>query len=209
MAFALFPAECASTLSNARWYVRLTFEPSFEMLFLLSRKEVQRDLVLSKNQISAIKQLRIAQTRSNYRTSHSQSLTNQFLNDSLQVEREQRVESGVTQQHKELKDRIENILSENQWNRLNQLVVQLEGPTIIFRQQRITDALGIAPEQMRGVQDLHQRYREFISSALYRYMGLQMNPQSRDISEADLKRELECLSYVIERAMREECRLSR
>jgi hypothetical protein len=191
-----------TSAQTARHYLDL-YEDEFshDRLRLLDRPEVQRDLALTTNQITALSRCWHAKKDEipglpKMIREHQQELSGIDSNDQRRSEilQKHNVEySAILAAHQS--NSVVTILTSNQAARLTQLLVQMRGPVIILYDRGIQDTLQITADQKEDLKRSLNYYSPTFSEMIRRYGRQQVSGIVRE-TEEEREQELDALALA-------------
>ncbi len=189
---------------SARRYV-MAYETRVYMLFsLLDRKEVQKELKLTKQQLEEIKRCWRGEDKEleiklkHLCKKHKEEMGNPLLSEEEKVqliEQFNKVLDNVIKKYQE--NRLRNILTLEQWQRLFQLYLQTIGPVAIFSIQEVAESLRLTDSQRKEMKKIISYYHPVLTF-LRREFGLaQFNDISLGDTEEEREKTMEALITII------------
>lgn len=188
---------------TARRYGEIHDDPIFLLFSLLERREVQTDLGLSSNQLAAIKEAwflpadRIPGVNdliTEYKAKRSNPQTIDTEKQKLKDWFESELKRLISSQKMEA---LRMVLSSNQFARLNELFIQMQGPRVLATDTGLTARLGLSAEQNERIRKIIAYYEPDLRVIRGRYGRQQINARREDESREDRAEELHCLFVVM------------
>lgn len=188
--------------NSARRFAALDHDTASCKYFLLSTKEVQRNLQLTQQQFKSLEVVWLSFSLTNdpaiaeYRRSHRQLLAAAHSDEERANIRRKGNEkySLLIKQNQETT--LQSTLSSAQTKRLDELLLQMKGPHAILENTNVARELFLSKEQISRMNDDFNSDGQLLSLLRKRFLRLQIQPM-RKRARVDLDSEIECVARVI------------
>jgi hypothetical protein len=191
-------AWCAFADDNsARRYASLETNPNICKYTLLSTKQVQTHLKLTKAQLESLMQDQQVPGLAEFRRLQAQKLKAATSDEERSQIRRAGHEQAAALLGQSLMAGLRSNLTPTQSRSLNSLRLQMKGPHAILEDTNLFQQLNLSKEQISGLKETSEAYDQLLSQLRHRYLGLQINPIRQNRSEADVNSEIKSLIQVI------------
>jgi hypothetical protein len=182
---------------SARRYVSLETNANLCKYALLSTKQVERHLKLTKAQLGVLRHDEQIPGFADLHASQAQKLEGAKSDEERSQIRRSGHEQAMALLEESLAAGLESTLTPTQLTQLNALFLQMKGPLVILEDTNLVQRLNLADEQISGLRKTAKGYKDLLSQLYHRYLRLQIQPIRQNRSDADVSAEIKSLINVI------------
>jgi len=211
LTLALVTAQSCQTVSvatSARRYVNVAyfFTLTDSKLLLLDRREVQRELAITKKQIKSISELSntlprdvpgFEQWREQYAHAWESPSDAKYPASQVLPDRMAAIEALSELVACHVESGLAKILTPAQQTRLRGLVVQMEGPIMVLGDPALAAELDLTNEQLSSITGIVAEYDEELEPFQDRYRHTMLQKHRESQTMAELEEEQDALVVVL------------